>query len=66
MPASEPHQGAGEAAGHQGDHGPVDGGFVVGGEAFVVLAGLLDVHIQAAVNWASHTAATGPPTSPNG
>jgi hypothetical protein len=44
----------------------VDGSFVVGGEAFVVLAGLLDVHIQAAVNWASHTAATGPPTSPNG
>jgi hypothetical protein len=27
---------AGEAAGHEGDHGPVDHGFVVGGEAFVV------------------------------
>src|SRR5215469_1387281 len=27
---------AGQAAGHDGDHGPVDGGFVVGGEAFVV------------------------------
>src|SRR6059058_1982764 len=27
---------AGQAAGHEGDHGPVDGGFVVGGEAFVV------------------------------
>src|SRR5262245_1755888 len=27
---------ASEAAGHAGDHGPVDGGFVASGEAFVV------------------------------
>jgi hypothetical protein len=30
------------------------------------MAILLGVHIQTAVNWASRTTATGPPTPPNG
>ena len=31
--------GLGEAAGHEGDHGPQDHGFVVGGQALVAAGG---------------------------